>query len=99
GTDESEIHDMMSMIAAQPASRDLPKHIVLLGSELTKIQTRIMGINFQAAAQGDRNGFLLAEAHISFLEAFLSTLLNSEAFPHREGLQVEIVQNGSSTKS
>lgn len=86
-------------LAAQPASRDLPKHIILLGSDLTKIETRIMGINFQVIAEGNRNGFLLAEAHISFLEAFLSTLLNSEAFAHREGLQVEIMQSGSSTEA
>lgn len=99
GTEDSDIHDMMSMIAAQPASRDLPKHIVLPGTDLTKIETRIMGINFQVMAEGDRNGFLLAEAHISFLEAFLSTLLNSEAFAHREGLQVEITQAGSSTEA
>ncbi|WP_448116168.1 hypothetical protein [Mesorhizobium amorphae] len=99
GTQDCDIHDMMSMIAAQPASRDLPKHVVLLDGDLTKIETRIMGINFQVLAQGDRNGFLLAEAHISFLEAFLSTLLNSGAFPHREDLQVEITQSGSSTKA
>lgn len=99
GTKDSDIHDMMSMIAAQPASRDLPKHIVLLGSDHSKIETRIMGINFQVIAEGNRNGLLLAEAHISFLEAFLSTLLNSEAFAHREGLQVEIMQSGSSTEA
>lgn len=99
GTEDSDIHDMMSMIAAQPASRDLPKHIVLMGNDLPKIETRIMGINFQVVAEGNRNGFLLAEAHISFLEAFLSTLLNSEAFAHREGLQVEIMQSGSATEA
>lgn len=98
GTEESDIHDMMSMIAAQPASRELPKHIVLLDKDFAKIETRIMGINFQVIAEGTRNGFLLAEAHISFLEAFLSTLLNSEAYAHREALQVEIVQSGSSTE-
>ncbi len=56
-----------------------------------------MGINFQIIAEGNRNGFLLAEAHISFLEAFLSTLLNSEAFAHKESLQIEIIQSISST--
>jgi hypothetical protein len=99
GTKDSDILDMMSTIAAQPASRDLPKHIVLMGNDSTKIETRIMGINFQVVAEGNRNGFLLAEAHISFLEAFLSTLLNSEAFAHREDLQVEIMQSGSSTEA
>ena len=99
GTKDSDIHDMMSTIAAQPASRDLPKHIVLMGNDSTKIETQIMGINFQVLAEGNRNGFLLAEAHISFLEAFLSTLLNSEAFAHREGLQIEIMQIGSSTET
>jgi len=99
GTEDSDIHDMMSMIAAQPASRDLPKHIVLMGNDLPKFETRIMGINFQVVAEGNRNGFLLAEAHISFLEAFLSTLLNSEAFAHMEGLHVEILQSGSLTEA
>jgi hypothetical protein len=96
GTADSDIHDMMAMIAAQPASRELPKHIVLLGQE-TKIDSRVMGINFLVVAEGSRNGLLLAEAHISFIEAFLSTLLNSEAFPHREAVQVEIVIADSST--
>lgn len=99
GTEDSDIHDMMSTIAAQPASRDLPNQIVLMGNDTQEIKTRIMGINFQFVAEGNRNGFLLAEAHISFLEAFLSTLLNSEAFAHREGLQVEIMQSGSSTEA
>ncbi|WP_159101945.1 hypothetical protein [Acetobacter okinawensis] len=99
GTEDSNIQDMMSMIAAQPASRDLPKHIVLMSNDLPKIETRIMGINFQVVTKGNRNGFLLAETHISFLEAFLSTLLNSEAFAHREGLQIEIMQSSSATEA
>lgn len=98
GTGDSEIHEMMSLIAAQPASRDLPKRIVLLDSNFTKIESKILGINFQILTRADRNGFLLAEAHISFLEAFLSTLLNSEAFPHRESLQIEITQLDSSNE-
>lgn len=99
GTKDSDIHDMMSALAAQPASLDLPKRIVLMGGNLSKIDTRIMGINVQVVAEGNRNGFLLAEAHISFLEAFLSTLLNSEAFAHRESLLVEIIQSGSATEA
>lgn len=98
-TDESDILDMMSMIAAQPASRDLPKRLILLDNDFKTIETRIMGIKLHIAADSNTRGFLLAEAHISFLEAFLSTLLNSEAFAHREDLLVEIIQSNLLAKA
>jgi len=99
GTQDSDIQDMMSTIAAQPASRDLPKHIVLMDNEHPEIKTQVLGINFQVVAQGDCKGFLLAEAHISFLEAFLSTLLNSGAIAHREDLLIEIMQSSVATEA
>lgn len=51
-----------------------------------------MGINVRVSSAKNLEGFLLAEAHISFAEAFISTLLNSDAYPHSENLQVDIRQ-------
>ncbi|TXR50450.1 hypothetical protein [Phyllobacterium endophyticum] len=92
GTTDEEIHDMISIMAAQPACRDLPKAIVLLDEDFGSAKTKIMGVDVRVSASGDLNGFLLAESHISFLEAFVSTLLNSGAFPHRESLEIHIEQ-------
>lgn len=93
GTSNNDIHKMMSMIAASPATRDLPKQIVLLDDKHDHLETKIMGIHVQVSSPANVEGFLLAEAHISFAEAFFSTLLNSGAYPHREILKVHIRQD------
>ncbi|WP_173935153.1 hypothetical protein [Chelativorans sp. Marseille-P2723] len=98
GTSDNDVHEMMSMISAQPATRDLPKQIVLLDDKHDRLETKIMGINVQVSSSANVEGFLLAEAHISFAEAFFSTLLNSGAYPHRENLKVDIRQNESANE-
>ncbi len=90
---DEEIHDMMGMMAAQPACRDFPEEIVWLDNEFNSVRTTIMGIKVQINVTGNLNGFLLAEAHVSFIEAFVSTLLNSGSFPHRESLEIQIEQS------
>lgn len=93
-TDEEEIRDMMVTMASQPACRDLPKEIILLDGDFSSVKTRVMGVEVRIKVPSNQNGVLLAEAHVSFLEAFISTLLNSGAYPHRENLEVEILQSG-----
>jgi len=99
GTDDAEIHDMMAMIAAQPACRDLPKEIVLLDDEFESVSTTLMGVSIHIKAPSSEDGLLLAEAHVSFLESLISTLLNSSAYPHRERLEVRIQQDDAATNA
>ncbi|WP_223475033.1 hypothetical protein [Oricola indica] len=98
-TSDDEIHEMMSILASQPASRDLPKKVVLLDDEHYYLETRIMGINIRVSSPRNVEGFLLAEAHVSFAEAFYSTLLNAGVYPHRENLNVDIVQGADLDKA
>ncbi len=99
GMDDVEIHHMMEMMASQPAGRDLPKELVLLDDEFGSVSTTIMGVSIQIKVPSNEDGFLLAEAHVSFLEALISTLLNSGAYPHRERLEVHVRQDDKATEA
>lgn len=92
-TTDVEVREMMEIMASQPASRDLPKQIVLLDNKFNSVKTIVLGVNTHIEVSEDLAGYLLAEVHVSFLEAFVSTLLNSRTFPHRETLMVTIKQS------
>ncbi|WP_417280955.1 hypothetical protein [Celeribacter sp.] len=95
GTPDQEIHDMMKMMAAQPASKSLPKRLVLLDESFTSIHTRILGVDIEIKTENTLEGFLQAETHASALEGFAATLLNTGAFPHTEKFTIRIEQSDS----
>lgn len=98
--DESRdaLTEMMSMMAAQPASKDLPKSVVLLDKSYHTLTTAVLGVQVSISSSSGLQGYLFAEAHISYLEAFVSTFLNQGVFPVTEAFTVEIVQSGDAAK-
>jgi hypothetical protein len=89
---------MMSMMAAQPASKDLPKSLVLLDQDYHTLTTAVLGVQVSISSPSNLQGYLFAEAHISYLEAFVSTFLSQGVFPVTETFTVEIVQSGDAAK-
>ncbi|MGR6429645.1 hypothetical protein ACU5AY_01870 [Rhizobium sp. PAMB 3174] len=95
GTPDQEIHEMMKMMAAQPASNSLPKRLVLLDETFASIHTKILGVDIKIKADNTLEGFLQAETYAAALEGFAATLLNASAFPHTEKFTIRIEQSDS----
>jgi hypothetical protein len=87
---KDELASMMSMMAAQPATKELPSKVILLDDHFGELSTSVLGAKICVSAPSNLQGYLLAEAHISFLEAFISTFLSQRAFAHTEKLSVRI---------
>lgn len=85
---KDDLVNIMSIMAGQPACKDLPKEIVLLDDANGRLETSVLGTNISISSPSDLQGYLLAEAHISYFEAFISTFLNQKAFAHTEKLAV-----------
>lgn len=98
--DESRdaLAEMMAVMAAQPARKDLPKSIVLLDKSYHTLTTVVLGVQVSISSPSNLQGYLFAEAHISYLEAFVSTFLNQGVFPVTEAFTIEIVQRGDAAK-
>lgn len=91
---EDALPKMMSMMAAQPACKDLPDEVVILDDDYHTLRTSIIGIKVQVSSPANLQGYLLAEAHVSYLEAFVSTFLNQNAFPSVEAFNIDIKNDG-----
>src|SRR5690606_5778153 len=89
-TAEQEIHDMMVMLASQPACRSLPERIILLDAEFGSIRTKILGVEIEINALSSPEGFLQAETYAAAFEGFAATLLNTSAFPYTDKLSIRI---------
>lgn len=92
GTDEHEIHEMMTFLASQPACSSLPNRVILFDEAFSGVRTKILGVEIEIAASHTLEGVLQAETYAAAFEGFAATLLNAGAFPHTEKFTVRIRQ-------
>jgi tetratricopeptide (TPR) repeat protein len=91
-TDDHEIHEMMTLLASQPACSSLPNKVVLFDEAFSGVRTKILGVEIEIEASNTLEGVLKAETYAAAFEGFAATLLNAGAFPHTEKLRVRIRQ-------
>ena len=92
GTDDHEIHGMMTFLASQPACGSLPNKVVLFDETFSGIRTKLLGVEIAIEASNTLEGVLQAETYAAAFEGFAATLLNAGAFPHTEKFTVRIRQ-------
>ncbi len=90
GTEDSEVLEMMSFLASQPACADLPKKVVLFDAAFSGVRTKILGVEIEIDTANTLEGVLQAETYAAAFEGFAATLLNKGAFPHTEKLKVRV---------
>lgn len=96
-TSAKEVAEIMTAIAAQPATHSLQRNVIIVDDGFTGISTRVLGVHIDILSGSDQNGFLAAETYAAALEAFAATLLNARIYPHIEKLTINLASEVSAT--
>lgn len=83
--------NFMSLLKAQPVSRQLYGSLILNAHEGATLETCISGLTIEVVAPGDDFGILLAQTIVATFEAVLATILEEGVGPHIERFRVDIV--------
>lgn len=87
---DKEVDEVMMMAAAHPATKSLPKQLVLMDERFIGVRTRIIGVEIEVVTDSTDEGFLRAETYAAALEGFVATLLNSEVYPSTHALKLRV---------
>lgn len=90
GTEVSEVADMTSLMAAQPASSSMPKALGLNQGHAFHVQTTILGVEINFHGADTLDNVLLCQTCLTAVESFMATALRHEVFPRVERLDVFI---------
>ncbi|MEQ1514943.1 MAG: hypothetical protein ABL931_00470 [Usitatibacteraceae bacterium] len=81
----------MSLLKAQPVSRQVNGLIILNAREEAILDTCISGLTIKVVAPGDDVGTMLAQTIVAALEAVLATILEESVGPHTENFRIDVV--------
>jgi hypothetical protein len=90
GTEVSEVADMTSLLASQPASSSMPKSLGLNQGHAFQVQTTIIGVEIRFRGGDTLDDVLLCQTCLTAVESFMATALRHEIFPRVERLDVFI---------
>ncbi|AWC22229.1 hypothetical protein CO731_01685 [Aminobacter sp. MSH1] len=93
GTQDDELNRMLEAAAAQPASADLPKRLVIFDDVFDKLRTKVLGVGIEVLSDSSKDGFLQAEAYAAALEGFAATLLNTGVIPYVDRFMIRALRS------
>jgi hypothetical protein len=93
GSSREELFEFLKLLAIQPAAASLPRRLVINDKDYCGVETKVLGVSIHIVTPSSNEGFLQAETYAAALEGFAATLLNMEAFPHKEKFLVNISQS------
>lgn len=85
------VEHFMSLLKAQPVSRDLYGPLSLNPRDQIVVETVISGLTISIIGAGDDRSTLVAQAVGTTLEAVLATILEGRIAPHAEQYRIDIV--------
>lgn len=80
-TSDEELDDLMSAMAAQPASRTLSRDVILNEGESIILKTKVLGVDLSVEAETTNENIAICELLISTVEGFMATMLNRRVMP------------------
>ncbi|WP_148266118.1 hypothetical protein [Pseudovibrio sp. FO-BEG1] len=90
GTEVSEVADMTSLLAAQPARSSMPKALGLNQGHAFQAQTTIIGVEINFHGGDTLDDVLLCQTCLTAVESFMATAFRHQVFPRVERLDVFI---------
>ena len=95
GEDELRVRDLCNKWIAQPASQNLPESPEFLNEANVKFYSQVLGCNIIAETINENSSIFIAESILAAFEAFLSTSLDAELFPHQTNIRFQIISSDS----
>lgn len=86
----SDVLNFMTVLKAQPVSKELYGRIKTNPTAENVVETYISGLNISVYSSGDDIGIVLAQTIVSTFEAVLATIVEEGVGPHAERFHVEI---------
>lgn len=85
-----ELKELAELAAVQPATRDLPKRLIMYQDREFEASVILLGAEVKFTADASVFGHLLCEAHIGALEGFLATSIETGMLAHASTLSVAV---------
>lgn len=93
---DADVDNLVSKIAAQPATKDYPDRPILNSSGSLALKTKILGVEILICTEAEDFNIVVAELLLASLEGFVSTMLNRGVFPQTPSANVDLIAGAGS---